>query len=407
MVLGFDVEWHVPFKRGQATGNIALIQLYCPGTNTSAQTAGSATSTSTTSRSLSDMKQVAGKQQQPTTGAGVPVARSQGYSGATCWLFHVHHFASALPSELKEVLTSNEILKVGLGIDGDSSKVRSDLGIRMAGTVELASLAKAVLPVDVRWSLASLTEELMCVSLPKDKTVRLSNWENPVLSGFQKQYAAADALASFGCYEQLIGALDDTCPVGKRRKCAKRRDCHARAQALGLASDGRALLNGEALQVYRDWHVSGLAMGRIAEERQLSLDTVRTHIAQAVRVGLPCVWARLNVPSPALAAVSRVLNAKQHHTSQQQQQQRVEATRISENTTIPTPPGGRILNSSISVGDGGVVTNPEQFPAMPATELDIVQAQLPETMPRWQIDFALAYLHAEFAVASDIDWSID
>ncbi|KAL5171278.1 Werner Syndrome-like exonuclease [Glycine soja] len=92
-------------------------------------------------------------------------------------------------------------MKVGAGIDGDAVKVFRDYNISVKGVTDLSFHANRKLGGDHKWGLASLTEKLLSKQLKKPNKIRLGNWETPVLSKEQLEYAATDAFASWYLYQ--------------------------------------------------------------------------------------------------------------------------------------------------------------------------------------------------------------
>eukprot|EP00877_Chromochloris_zofingiensis_P003951 jgi/Chrzof1/13557/Cz08g02020.t1 len=116
---------------------------------------------------------------------------------------------------IQELLLSDGIIKVGVNIGGDASKLACDYGVHMAATADLSDFAKDRSRVlgeleDVtanveyrRWSLAALSAELLQAALPKPPRIRLGNWERRPLDPDQQAYAACDAYASLALHWAL------------------------------------------------------------------------------------------------------------------------------------------------------------------------------------------------------------
>ncbi|XP_027927632.1 Werner Syndrome-like exonuclease [Vigna unguiculata] len=109
------------------------------------------------------------------------------------------------------------VRKVGVGIDSDATKVFRDYKISVKGVTDLSFHAKQKLGGDRNWGLSSLTEKLLSKQLKKPKKITLGNWETPVLSKEQLEYAATDAFASWYLY-QAIKDLPDAQVTDKSRK---------------------------------------------------------------------------------------------------------------------------------------------------------------------------------------------
>ncbi|KAK8484146.1 hypothetical protein V6N13_100297 [Hibiscus sabdariffa] len=140
--LGLDIEWKPSFEKGILPGKAAVMQICC--------------------------------------------------DRRYCYVMHIIH--SGIPQSLQ----------TGVAIDGDAVKMFSDYNVSVKPLEDLSDLANQKFDRERRnWSLAALTEELICKELPKPKKIRLGNWELYPLSKEQLQYAATDAFASWHLYQIL------------------------------------------------------------------------------------------------------------------------------------------------------------------------------------------------------------
>lgn len=153
VALGFDIEWKPTFKRGVAPGKAAVMQI-CG-------------------------------------------------SNSRCNVIHIFH--SGITQKLQSLLEDPAVVKVGVCIANDAYKVLQDYNVSVKSVEDLSDLANQKLGGPPRkWSLARLTETLICKQLPKPYKIRLGNWEAKVLSKEQSQYAAADAFVSWYLYQVLL-----------------------------------------------------------------------------------------------------------------------------------------------------------------------------------------------------------
>ncbi|XP_028394650.1 Werner syndrome ATP-dependent helicase homolog [Dendronephthya gigantea] len=120
-----------------------------------------------------------------------------------CYLFHIS-MMNGFPSELKLLLESEAITKVGVGIHNDMQKLTSDFGVKAKGYSELSDLANLKLKTSEKWSLKGLTMNLFKQRIPKDNKVRCSDWEKYPLSRTQESYAALDAYVGYAIYMKLV-----------------------------------------------------------------------------------------------------------------------------------------------------------------------------------------------------------
>ncbi|KAK3104274.1 hypothetical protein LTR53_018558, partial [Teratosphaeriaceae sp. CCFEE 6253] len=129
-------------------------------------------------------------------------------------LIHVANFFGTdpeqlVPSALREILESEDVVKAGVNIGGDARRMREYLGVDMRGQFELSYLFKVVTfsRGDINRSLkgaglATQVESVLLLPLKKDE-VRVSSWSK-VLTKEQTVYSASDAYAGF----QLFHALE-------------------------------------------------------------------------------------------------------------------------------------------------------------------------------------------------------
>ena len=110
---------------------------------------------------------------------------------------------------LREVLESQQFLKVGFGLKSDRGPLLRKLGIRLAGTVELAQAVKRLgyrQAVGVKAAVAIVLGQ----RLQKSKKATTSNWALHKLSDSQIQYAADDAHAALAVFHALGCPLPET-----------------------------------------------------------------------------------------------------------------------------------------------------------------------------------------------------
>ncbi|KAJ0245526.1 Werner Syndrome-like exonuclease [Hirschfeldia incana] len=119
-----------------------------------------------------------------------------------CDVMQIIH--SGIPQSLQHLIEDSTLVKVGVGIDGDSVKLFHDHGVSIKDVEDLSDLAnRKIGGVSKKWGLATLTETLVCKELLKPNRIRLGNWEARPLSKEQLQYAATDAYASWHLYNVL------------------------------------------------------------------------------------------------------------------------------------------------------------------------------------------------------------
>ncbi|MDE5844807.1 MAG: 3'-5' exonuclease domain-containing protein 2 [Muribaculaceae bacterium] len=114
-----------------------------------------------------------------------------------CFLFRLNHLG--LFDELKDFLSNESIIKVGLSIKDDFHALNRLGQIEPAGFIELQSHVK-----DFEIADNSLQKIFAIIFNERiSKTQRLTNWEADVLTEAQQAYAALDAWACLKIYNYL------------------------------------------------------------------------------------------------------------------------------------------------------------------------------------------------------------
>ena len=130
-------------------------------------------------------------------------------------LFHLAVFKGGdsteelIPQSLRAFLEDPKIIKVGVNIGGDATRLRNCFGIEMQGNIELSHLYKLVThgetdPSKVNrglYALANQVKEVLHLPLAKG-AVRTSSWSKR-LNVQQIEYAVSDAYAGLRLYYEL------------------------------------------------------------------------------------------------------------------------------------------------------------------------------------------------------------
>lgn len=140
-------------------------------------------------------------------------------------LFHLAVFKgdtieALMPASLRTILESRNIVKAGVNIQGDASRMSDCLNVQMTGIFELSHLYRVVMFADTPnqinrrpFKLASQVQEVLLLPLKKD-SVRTSAWSKK-LDLQQTDYAASDAYAGFRLFHALEAkrrSMDPTPP---------------------------------------------------------------------------------------------------------------------------------------------------------------------------------------------------
>ena len=111
----------------------------------------------------------------------------------TVFLFRICKIG--LIQELKEVLESNEIIKIGVGVKEDCKGLRRiDPRIKLCGFIDIAVVAS--MRGFKEKGLRGLTMEVLGMELWKPRSPATSNWEREELTDGQKRYSANDGMIS-------------------------------------------------------------------------------------------------------------------------------------------------------------------------------------------------------------------
>lgn len=107
--------------------------------------------------------------------------------------------STGMPQQLKEVLASNNILKIGVGIKDDIRSLRALSEFSPGGFMELQTYS-TLFGIEGK-SLKKLSAIVLGVRISKSQ--QLTNWENTTLTEAQKRYAATDAYMCLQIYNKL------------------------------------------------------------------------------------------------------------------------------------------------------------------------------------------------------------
>ena len=120
----------------------------------------------------------------------------------SCLVLHIYHM-SALPRLLTSILGDENILKVGVGIEEDASKLTRHRGLVCEGMIDIQKMVQTS-KCKQRLGLKRLTEHFLGIELEKSKSITRSNWENFPLTLRQIEYAALDAWAGLKIYHAIV-----------------------------------------------------------------------------------------------------------------------------------------------------------------------------------------------------------
>ncbi|KAF8974977.1 hypothetical protein BGZ46_009537 [Entomortierella lignicola] len=124
----------------------------------------------------------------------------------TVYLFHVIHM-NRFPSVLARILEDKHVLKVGVNIRNDGTKIKRDWGVGCASLVELGVISLQVQDNlekqrKVR-SMDKLSRELLGHAVEKVAITRMGDWQRKHLSPSQLAYAANDVFITYEVADRL------------------------------------------------------------------------------------------------------------------------------------------------------------------------------------------------------------
>lgn len=116
----------------------------------------------------------------------------------TCFLFRINLIG--IPNCLSDILSNNDIMKIGVSIHDDFQAINTFRKINLNNFFDLQKVVREYGINDT--SLQRIYGILFGKRISKGQ--RLSNWEADILSDAQKRYAALDAWACLRIYDALL-----------------------------------------------------------------------------------------------------------------------------------------------------------------------------------------------------------
>ncbi|KAM0791355.1 hypothetical protein ACM66B_005822 [Microbotryomycetes sp. NB124-2] len=191
------------------------------------------------------------------------------------------------PESVKRLMEDRNVIKCGVQIGGDSSKLRRDFDVKPQGLLELSTLAKAANPEYKERpgliGLQALVGSTLQRYLPKGD-VRTSLWSRS-LSSDQKQYAADDVYSSLQTFRALFELLGpgaklarfvshDPASVSLWRLPQESRASTASQPTSGEPATAhsaavRTVPKARELEAYELWHKQALTVSETAERMKI------------------------------------------------------------------------------------------------------------------------------------------
>ncbi|MBL0283794.1 MAG: 3'-5' exonuclease domain-containing protein 2 [Zoogloea sp.] len=107
-----------------------------------------------------------------------------------------------LADPLREIIESENIVKIGFGLNSDRGPLFRNLGFRLKTTVEMSHSLR-VLRYKQKLGIKAAVAIVLGKNLHKPKSITTSNWELPKLSASQLEYAANDAFAALKVFRAM------------------------------------------------------------------------------------------------------------------------------------------------------------------------------------------------------------
>lgn len=132
-------------------------------------------------------------------------------SEKTVYLFHLSLISFTSTNKfvlLKNVLKHVNFQAVGVNVGQDLTKLINDLDLHPPnGSLKPNSIDLKTMVDNREWrgsrTLSKLTEKILGYQLPKDESIRRSDWSKSINAN-QREYAARDAVASILLYEKIL-----------------------------------------------------------------------------------------------------------------------------------------------------------------------------------------------------------
>jgi hypothetical protein len=329
-------------------------------------------------------------------------------------LFHIALFPGTkveqlMPPSLKAVLESPYILKVGVAVKGDFTRLEKYLGIQAQGVFELSRLHNLVEwyevdPSKVSKKLVGLAAQvLQHLQLPLYKgepledapetasSVRESDWSLP-LDFHQIHYAAADAYAGFRLYHMLEWKRTRLRPIPPpiplcdydNKPTPKSKVPRKRVKAAAKPNDADATDVNPIVETVKE--------EQEAEEGAHGYETAPEELIDSHQLEDPTSAAPPNISTDVADAAAEARVAE-NSESQKQQHMEHEATLAPERKRI-----GRVNLSWLKGADPGYPTlpkgsqeeveEPSSTEQLDESEDEFVDAELEEALGRLDLDDA-------------------
>ncbi|KAG5493902.1 hypothetical protein JKF63_01734 [Porcisia hertigi] len=127
-----------------------------------------------------------------------PLSVVQFATSSHCFVLHIAFFdGRLLPAAVIEALCDPGIIKCGVGIKNDISRIQEEQEITLQSVLDVAEYSILLrLHSGPKTNLKVLAESVANLTIEKDQWITRSNWELPLWQN-QVNYAAEDALASY------------------------------------------------------------------------------------------------------------------------------------------------------------------------------------------------------------------
>eukprot|EP01083_Nonionella_stella_P316680 1149544_1 len=115
-------------------------------------------------------------------------------------LIRIHLFCDSIPLELISFLNNVNVIKCGVGIYGDVTKLKHDYDIDMHGVVDINHIYHS----DHYCGLERLSNQLLNRPMQYKHDVDHTQWENDTLTTIQTYYASDDAMVAYHVFNHIV-----------------------------------------------------------------------------------------------------------------------------------------------------------------------------------------------------------
>ncbi len=134
----------------------------------------------------------------------------------TCYIFKMSDISDYRP--IGKILKNTQIKKIGVGLNGDSDRLKNDYDFNTASIVNIDEIFKIFGSKDIMGA-KQMVAIVLNQNIPKSKTISRSNWATEKLSEKQLVYASDDAFSALDVYYELQGLFREYSNLLPKKIC--------------------------------------------------------------------------------------------------------------------------------------------------------------------------------------------